>query len=144
VDKVDKVDKAQKVLVVDDEVDILSTVKLYLKDNYEILTAENAREALLIFQSEKPAVIITDIRMPGMSGIELMRRVKSAENNDAEVLVITGHGDMDIAVQAVRLGAVDFLVKPIDMKRLKLAVKRALEKAEMKRGILEYIDEVYG
>jgi len=141
---VDTADKAQKVLVVDDEVDILSTVKLYLKDSYEVLTAENAKDALIIFQSEKPAVIITDIKMPGMNGIELMRRVKSTENIDAEILVITGHGDMDIAVQAVRLGAVDFLVKPIDMKRLKLAVKRALEKAEMKRGILEYIDEVYG
>ena len=144
VDKVDKVDKAHKVLVVDDEVDILSTVKLYLKDKYEVLTAENARDALLLVESEKPAVIITDIKMPGMSGIELMRRVKSKENNDAEILVITGHGDMETAVEAVRLGAVDFLVKPIDTKRLKLAVKRALEKAEMKRGILEYIDEVYG
>ena len=129
----------EKVLLVDDEPDILSTIKLYLEDRYEILTAENGRDALTIFKIEKPSVIVTDIRMPGMSGIELMRQVKAMEG-DAEVIVITGHGDMETAVEALRLGAVDFLVKPVDIERLETGIIKGLTKLKKKKDILGYID----
>ena len=122
----------EKVLVVDDGADILKAIKVSLKDNYEVLTAENAKDALHIFRSERPAIVITDIRMPGMSGIELMKQVKAIDSA-AQIIVISGHGDKETAVEAVRLGAVDFIVKPIDTKRLKRAVKRALEKPETKQ-----------
>jgi DNA-binding NtrC family response regulator len=119
----------EKVLVVDDGADILRAIRVSLKDSYEVLTAENAKDALIVFQNERPAIVITDIRMPGMSGIELMKQVKAIDSA-TQVIVISGHGDRETALEAVRLGAVDFLVKPIDTKRLKSAVKRALQKPE--------------
>ena len=128
-----------KILVVDDEVEILRTVTTYLQDEYVILTAENAQDAMTTFKKEKPAVIITDVRMPGMSGIELMRRIKSMDG-DAEFIVITGHGDKTTATEAIRLGAVDFLLKPVDIERLENSINTALERSRKKRDILEYVE----
>lgn len=131
----------EKVLVVDDEVEILNILTKYLKDDYEILTASSGQEGIDVFEREKPPVIITDIKMPGMDGIELMRRVK-AMDGDAEVIVITGHGDMEIAIESLRLGAVDFLLKPIDFDDLERAIARALDKLQTKREMLSYIDDL--
>ena len=128
-----------KILVVDDEVEILRTVTTYLQDEYVILTAENAQDAMTTFKKEKPAVIITDVRKPGMSGIELMRRIKSMDG-DAEFIVITGHGDKTTATEAIRLGAVDFLLKPVDIERLENSINTALERSRKKRDILEYVE----
>ena len=125
----------EKILVVDDEVEVLRKLKKYLEDDYNILTAENGQAGLDTFERERPSVIITDIKMPGMDGIEFMRRVK-AMDGDAEVIVITGHGDMEIAIQSLKLGAVDFLLKPVDLDELEKAINRALDKLQTKLRIL--------
>ena len=130
----------EKILVVDDEPEILRKLKRYLEDDYEILTAENGQEGLATFECEKPSVIITDIKMPGMDGIELMRTIKEMDG-DAEVIVVTGHGDMENAVQSLRLGAVDFLLKPVDLDDLENAILRALEKLNTKRDMLDYMND---
>ena len=130
----------EKLLVVDDEVEILNILTKYLKDDYAIFTASNGQEGINIFERERPPVIITDIKMPGMDGIEFMRIVKSMDG-DAEVIVITGHGDMEIAIESLRLGAVDFLLKPIDFDDLERAITRALDKLQTKKEMLAYIDE---
>lgn len=131
----------ERILVVDDEIEILKKLKKYLEDDYEILTASDGQEGLETFKRERPPVVITDIKMPGMDGIELMRRVK-AMDGDAEIIVITGHGDMEVAIESLKLGAVDFLLKPIDLDELDAAINRALEKLNTKRDTFGFIDEV--
>jgi DNA-binding NtrC family response regulator len=129
-----------KLLVVDDEVEILNILTKYLKDDYDILTASSGQEGIDVFERERPPVIITDMKLPGMDGIEFMRRVKLMDG-DAEVIVITGHGDMEIAIESLRLGAVDFLLKPIDFDDLERAIKRALDKLQAEREMVASIDD---
>ena len=106
-----------------------------------MMTAENAFDGMEILERERPTVIVTDIRMPKMDGIEFMRRAK-AMDGDVEIIVITGHGDMDTAIEALRLGAVDFLLKPVDIEDLQKAIGKALDKLETKESVLDYVDSV--
>ena len=117
----------QKILIVDDEIDVLAVLKKYLQDEYDIVEATNGRQALEVYDQERPCVVITDIRMPGMDGIELIRQIKEREGN-AEVIAITGHGDAEIGEESMRLGASDFLTKPVDVGTLEEAIDRAFSK----------------
>lgn len=123
-----------KILVIDDEKPTLDMFRLMLNaQGYTVLTAENGREGLEVFEREKPPLIITDIKMPGMDGIEVLRRIKLDDPN-TEVIVITGHGDMDLAIKALNLDATDFINKPIHRKFLEQALKRARERIEFHRS----------
>jgi DNA-binding NtrC family response regulator len=127
-----------KILVVDDEAPVLVVLKKYLDDDYEVFTAEDARSAISIFQREAPTVVITDLRMPDIDGIELMKRIKGM-GRDVEVIILTGHGDMQTAIESLRLGASDFLLKPIDFESLSRAIESALEKQNRKDRLLGLI-----
>ncbi len=114
-----------KILVVDDEKSTLSMFRLFLSAyGYTVLTAENGTEGLQLFEKEKPPIVITDIKMPGVDGIELLRRIKEVDEM-TEVIMITGHGDMELAVKALDLNATDFINKPIQRPALDSALKRA-------------------
>lgn len=115
----------RKILVVDDERSTLSMFRLFLSAyGYTVMTAENGTEGLQLFEKEKPPIVITDIKMPGVDGIELLRRIKEIDEM-TEVIMITGHGDMDLAVKALDLDATDFINKPIEKPALDSALKRA-------------------
>jgi anti-anti-sigma factor len=114
-----------KILVVDDEKSTLSMFNLFLSAyGYTVLTAENGTEGLQLFEKEKPPIVITDIKMPGVDGIELLRQIKELDEM-TEVIMITGHGDMELAVKALDLDATDFINKPIQRPALDSALKRA-------------------
>jgi anti-anti-sigma factor len=114
-----------KILVVDDEKSTLGMFHLFLSAyGYTVLTAENGTEGLQLFEKEKPPIVITDIKMPGVDGIELLRRIKEMDEM-TEVIMITGHGDMELAVKALDLNATDFINKPIQRPALDAALKRA-------------------
>jgi PAS domain S-box-containing protein len=131
-----------KILLIDDEEPIRKILGMYLRSkDYEVVTAADGREGIAIFQQEKPPLVLTDIKMPGMDGIEVLKRVKEM-NSDTEVIVITGHGDMDLAVQALQLDASDFITKPVDNQALSVALKRAKERMEIKRRLKEYTDNL--
>lgn len=117
-----------KILVIDDERPTLSMFKLFLEAyGYEVFTAENGPDGIALCQERAIPLVLTDIRMPGMDGIEVLSRLK--ENNPAtEVIVITGHGDMDLAIKALTLGATDFINKPIRQSNMDAALKRAEER----------------
>jgi len=122
------------ILIIDDEKPTLTMFRLLLNaEGYSVLTAENGREGLAVFKREKPPIVITDVKMPGMDGIEVLRRIKEIDSN-TEVIVITGHGDMDLAIQALNLGATDFINKPIQRQALEHALKRAQERIELARS----------
>jgi anti-anti-sigma factor len=121
----------RKILVIDDEKSTLSMFRLFLSAyGYTVLTAENGKEGLLLFEQEKPSIVLTDIKMPGMDGIEVLRRIKELEES-TEVIMITGHGDMDLAVEALDLEAADFVNKPINKQALDSALKRAEHRLEL-------------
>jgi signal transduction histidine kinase len=104
---------------------------------YHVRTAENGVEALRIFKDERPPIVLTDIKMPEMDGIELLRRLKKI-SPDTEVIMITGHGDIDLAIKSVKYEATDFVTKPINDEVLEIALNRAQERIAMRQKLNEY------
>jgi len=128
----------KSILLVDDEAGIRKVLGISLTDmGYHVMTAANGREALEIFQKDCPPIVLTDIKMPEMDGIELLRRIK-AHHPDTEVIMITGHGDMDLAVKSVKYEATDFVTKPINDDILEIALQRAQERIATRRQLNEY------
>ncbi len=133
---------ADRILIVDDEEDIRVVLKISLSDlGYEVYTAENGDEALRIIQEVTPPIVLTDIRMPVMDGIELLRKIKQ-EYSETEVIMITGHGDMDLAIESLKHEATDFITKPIKDEVLEIALKRANERISMRRQLREYTEHL--
>ncbi len=124
-----------KILVIDDEKATLSMFRLFLDAyGYTVYTAENGTEGLAIFQKEKPEIVLTDIKMPGVDGLVVLQQIKEIDPN-AAVIVITGHGDTALAEQAVALDAVDFINKPIKKEALDAALEKAKKRlTAAKRG----------
>jgi anti-anti-sigma factor len=126
-----------KVLVIDDEKTTLSMFQMFLKAyGYTVLTAENGEKGLEVFDQEKPDLVITDIKMPGMDGMQVLKTIKE-ESPGTEVIIVTGYGDTDLTVQAMKLNATDFLHKPIG----KDALRQALNRAGERLGLLKKNEE---
>jgi len=127
-----------KVLFIDDEEGIRKIFSILLrKEGYQVFTAKSGEEGLKIFEQEMPPIVITDIKMPGMDGIEVLKRVKEI-NPEAEVIIITGYGNMNSAIEALKLDASDFLPKPVKDEALLVALKRAQEKLELRIKLKKY------
>lgn len=129
-----------KILVVDDEESIRRLMKIALTHKgHEVVTAETGEKGIEVFQAEKPEIVLTDIKMPGIDGIEVLKRLKEIEP-DTQVIVITGHGDMTSAIKALRLEASDFINKPITDEALEVAIKRAEYILWLKKELRRYTD----
>jgi len=129
-------------LLVDDEDGIRRVLGLTLADaGWRVRSAKNAEEALALFHQESAPVVITDIKMPGMDGLELLRALKALDP-DCEVILITGHGDIDLAIQGIKLDATDFVTKPIRDDALDIALSRARERRAMRRAIREHTEHL--
>ena len=122
------------ILVIDDEPDIRELVKEILDDEgYSVTTAENAEAARQARRTRRPDLILLDIWMPDTDGITLLKEWADGDGNDAPVIMMSGHGTVETAVEATRLGAYDFLEKPLSIAKLLLTVKHALETAQLKQ-----------
>jgi two-component system response regulator AtoC len=123
--------KPARILVVDDDVDGLAVLKTRLTHaGYDVETAESAEKALARVKAFAPDLIVTDVRMAGMTGLDLLERVKTSMP-DVEVVVMTAHDDMQTAVTAMKSGAFDFLVKPVDPKALVRLAERCSNEREL-------------
>ncbi|MGE5257002.1 MAG: sensor histidine kinase [Hyphomicrobiales bacterium] len=132
----------KRILLVDDEAGIRKVLGIFLADSgYTVLTAENGEEALRKFRELRPPIVLTDIKMPDMDGIELLQHIK-AESPDTEVIMFTGHGDMDLAIKSLKYEATDFVTKPINDEVLEIALKRARERIVMRRQLREYTENL--
>jgi signal transduction histidine kinase len=126
------------VLLVDDEEDIRDVLHIALSDSgYHVLSAEDGQAAWKIFNEARPPIVITDIKMPVMDGIELLRRIKR-DSPETEVIMITGHGDMELAINSLKHQACDFITKPINVDALEIALQRTCERIVMRRQLQEY------
>lgn len=133
------------ILIVDDEKNICRTVRMVLMDeDYEIETASSAEEGLSKLAEHPYDVLIADVQMSGMSGIEMLDHIRE-DDNRPEIIMMSGHATLNDAVNATRLGAFDFLEKPIDRERLILTVRNAVERHILSQRVqsLETADERY-
>jgi DNA-binding NtrC family response regulator len=127
-------DAPPRILVVDDDTDGLEVLETRLTHaGYDVETAESAEKALARVSAFAPGMIVTDIRMSGMTGLELLEKVR-ASMDDVEVVVMTAHDDMETAVQAMKSGAFDFLVKPVDPKAVQALADRCFRERELAEG----------
>jgi len=125
---------AGKILVVDDEPDIRSLIKEILEDEtFEVAVAEDATEANNIREIFDPDLILLDIWMPDIDGISLLKQWNESDQMNVPVIMISGHGTVETAVEATRLGAYDFIEKPLSLAKLILTVKHALETTSLQK-----------
>lgn len=135
--------KDSTLLVIDDEKAVRDSIAAYFEDSgYNILEAENGSEGLNIFEEQHPDLVICDLRMPGVDGIQLLNRVMSS-TDEIPVIVVSGAGVMSDVVEALRLGAADYLMKPVaDLSVLEHSVERALERALLFRENYKYREQL--
>ncbi|HYR07609.1 MAG TPA: sigma-54 dependent transcriptional regulator [Longimicrobium sp.] len=126
---------SRKLLLVDDDPAMLVALEFhFLRSNFEVRTAASAEEALGMLYEYRPDVVLTDVQMGGMSGLELLDAVNKGMP-EVDVIVITGYEDMRTTIGAIRSGAYDYLVKPVDVDQLELVVNRCLrDRAARRRG----------
>ena len=139
--------KTTRILVVDDDDNLRWVTQTQLEDaGYEVVTAADGQSALEALEQDRTALVITDLKMPGMSGIELLQKIGS-EYPELPVIMITAFGTIQSAVDAVKRGAYDYLTKPIDYDDLLLVIRRALERTQLVeevRNLRQSLDRKYG
>ncbi len=119
-----------KILIVDDEQDILETLPDVLnKWGHRTYVAKNGLEGLHVFTQQNLDFVITDVKMPEMDGMELLQKIQELDKN-VMVIFLTGYPSLDSAISAMRSGAYDYLVKPVNLDELKLRIERGLERKE--------------
>ena len=125
-------DDKSRVLVIDDEESIRTLLRISLiHKGYDVTTAEDGEKGLRAFERQRHPIVITDIKMPGMDGLQVLSKIRRIDP-DTRVIVITGHGDMQSAIESLKLEASDFINKPIKEEALTVALKRAEEILWMK------------
>ena len=133
----------EKILVVDDDQSIRDTLSNYLKrQEYDVHSAENGVVALEIIKKINPDLIITDVRMPEMDGLELLGKVKEIDTH-IQVIMISAFDDMQSTVKAMQTGAYDYIEKPLEIDKLKLRIKRALENKRLSSRLESLIPSDY-
>ncbi|MBI9059174.1 sigma-54 dependent transcriptional regulator [Labilibaculum sp. DW002] len=124
-----------KILIVDDDVSSGSAVAEFIEEQlaYQIHLCHNAEEAYNKLKSEEFNMVISDMRMPGISGLDLLKKIKLLPNGDKiEVVIMTGFGDMETSIEALRGGAYDYLLKPVNIEELAILIERVAEKIQLK------------
>ena len=132
----------RQLLVVDDEANIVDYLKQLLEDEgYPTLSACSGQEALNIIKHESINILITDIRMPKMDGIELINKVSRIEKN-IQAIVLTGHGDIDTAIEIMKTGALNYLRKPINFEELLVTIEKGLAIIELREKLKNKTDKL--
>ncbi|MDP4197187.1 MAG: sigma-54 dependent transcriptional regulator [Bacteroidota bacterium] len=129
----------EKILIIDDDESIRKTITNYLKRlGYEVLSAPDGISGVETAEREQIDLVISDIRMPGLNGLEVLEKVKAMDSH-IQVILITAHDDMHSTVMAMQKGAYDYIEKPLEIERLKVAVKRALENKQLSEQLSSFI-----
>ena len=130
-----------QILVIDDEMGPRESLRMLLKPNYQVHTAENVEAGLRILREKNPDVIISDIRMPGTNGIDGLRKIREIDPHVA-VIMLTGFGALDTAKEALRLGANDYISKPFDAREMRDVIGRNVERTRVHRTSVSAAEEI--
>ena len=143
----DKPGAGLKLLIIDDEPSHAEAVAESLERvGYECVIATSSADGARRIERDEPNVILTDLKMDGLDGLGILRKAKS-ELDDVEVVVITGHGDVQTAVEAMKAGAANYLQKPVNLAELRAMVERAAERFRLHKAnkeLLQQLDEKFG
>ena len=126
----------KRILLVDDEAGIRASLTVVLEPVYETLSASTAQEGLDLFRRESPHLVLLDVVMPGMDGLALLKIIRE-EDARIPVIMLTGTKTVKTAVEAMKLGAADYLAKPFDVEELRLIVAKTLETGELEQEVLQ-------
>ncbi len=127
-----------QILLIDDEADIREVTALTLQDaGYQVTTAADGQDGLNLLEKIAPQIVVTDIRMPRLDGLEVLEKIKQS-GIDSEVIVVTAFGEMDLAIRALQLDASDFITKPINDESLHLALHRARQRYSDRKQVQDY------
>ena len=137
----DEEDKVRSVLIVDDEVGTRESLKLILKKDYDVLLAKDAEEAFLQIKEQTPDVILLDIILPDQDGLRVLEKIKK-NDSDSIIIMITATKTVKTAVEAMKLGAFDYITKPFDVDELRLIVSRALSTQALQKEVQYLREEV--
>jgi two-component system NtrC family response regulator len=136
-----------RILVVDDDESLRRVMQMQLEEaGYEVLAASQGQDALNVMEDATPALVITDLKMPGMSGLDLLRKLREVYP-ETTVIMITAFGTVSTAVEAMKAGAYDYISKPVDYEQLMLVVNRAMERGQLiaeVKTLRANLDEKYG
>lgn len=124
-----------RILIVDDEKNVLRMLNtVFSQEGNQVFCADNGQDALVIFEQERPDIVLMDIRMPTMNGLEALQRMRE-KWLDTPIILMTAYAAVETAVEALRLGAFDYVIKPFELDELKLLINRALQLRNMKQEI---------
>ncbi|ODS31284.1 MAG: two-component response regulator [Candidatus Scalindua rubra] len=127
-----------KILIVDDEAGASKFLERFLeRKGYDVITSDNGEDALEKVKNEKPDIILLDIRMPGMGGMDVLKETRKI-SPETMVIIHTGYGDLTSAIDAIRFNANDYVLKPCNFEELHFRVRRCIEKLELQRKIKLY------
>ena len=124
----------KRVLLVDDEPRVRASVKAVLEPTYDILEAAEAAEGLQLFKRESPDLVLLDVILPGTDGLAVLHAMRT-ENRAVPVIMLTGTKSVKTAVDAMKIGAADYLSKPFDVEELQIVIERALGKQELEQEV---------
>jgi DNA-binding NtrC family response regulator len=134
-------DSKATILIVDDEDGIRDSMRMLLKDQYRLVFSGNGREALKLFKSESPDLVLLDIRLPEIDGLEVLSRMKDLDP-EAEVIMLTALNTINYAVSAMKAGAYDYLTKPFDIEAIQSVIEKVLEKKSLRKQNLYLREEI--
>lgn len=134
-------DNKATILIVDDEEGIRDSMRMLLKDQYRLVFSGSGKEALKLFRSESPDLVLLDIRLPDLDGLEVLSRMKDLDPQ-VEVIMLTALNTVNYAVSAMKAGAYDYLTKPFDIENIQSVIEKVLEKNSLKKQNLYLREEI--
>src|SRR5215470_1042564 len=135
------IDVLPRILIIDDDQSLLESYTVLLEDEFQVSTAESGERGLELLRHEDVHLVLLDVRLPDMSGIEVLRRIKALDEN-VDVIMITAVKDVRVAVEAIKLGAYDYLEKPFEINDILALLRRTLEHQNLLREVLYLRAEV--
>jgi len=130
-----------RILIIDDDKSLLESYTVLLEDEFQVFTAETGETGLDLLRHEDVHLVLLDIRLPGIDGIEVLRRIKAMDEN-VDVIMITAVKNVRVAVEAIKLGAYDYIVKPFEIDEVLSLLRRTLEHQSLLREVLYLRAEV--
>lgn len=136
------INQKKQILVIDDNPDITDTIYEYLSQfGFTVFTANSGDEGLKIFEKKAPKILIVDLKMPGMSGLDVLKKIRQSDE-ETEVIILTGFKETNAIIEALRHRASDFILKPVELETLKLIVEKSLRRLELLHQVKKYTREL--